>query len=112
MSRTKAGGFAAALLLTCGHATADTFVGWITDAECGANHAPMIAKGGMGKTDRECTLKCAAKGAPYGFVDEKTRTFYQLDDQNAPAPYAAERVRIEGRREGDTIFVQKIEPLK
>jgi hypothetical protein len=93
-------------------AGADMFVGWITDAECGADHAPMIAKGGMGKDDRECTLKCVAKGAPYGFVDSETRTFYQLDDQDAPAAFAAERVRIEGRREGDTIFVTKIEAAK
>ena len=50
-------------------ARAETFVGWITDAECGPYHAPMIAKGGMGRDDRECTLKCVAKGAPYGFVD-------------------------------------------
>ena len=93
-------------------AAADTFEGWITDAECGADHAPMIARGGMGKDDRECTLKCVAKGAPWGFVETKTRTFYQLDDQDAPAPYAAEQVRIEGRREGDTIYVTKIKALK
>ncbi len=101
------------LLLAAGSAAArgDVFEGWITDAECGADHAPMIAKGGMGKDDRECTLKCVAKGAPWGFVEAKTKTFYQLDDQDAPAPYAAKRVRIEGRKQGDTIFVQRIEPI-
>lgn len=87
---------------------AETFLGWITDAECGPFHAPMIAKGGMGRDDRECTLKCVEKGAPYGFVDLATTKFYQLDDQDAPAPYAARRVRIEGRIEGDTLFVDSI----
>lgn len=87
---------------------AETYVGWITDAECGPFHAPMIAKGGMGKDDRECTLKCVEKGAPYGFVDLATTRFYQLDDQDAPVPWAARRVRIEGRIEGDTLFVESI----
>ncbi len=82
----------------------------MTDTECGANHAPMIAKGGMGKDDRECTLTCVAKGATYGFVDGSTRKFYQLDDQEAPAPFAGRRrVRIRGRAEGDTIFVRSVE---
>ncbi len=93
-------------------ARGETFVGWITDAECGPYHAPMIAKGGMGRDDRECTLKCVAKGAPYGFVDVTSTKFYQLDDQDSPAEYAARRVRIEGRVEGDTIFVESIAPAE
>lgn len=118
MTRTSAVVRGAALLIAAAAATSTeavargaTFTGWITDAECGPDHAPMIAKGGMGRDDRECTLKCVAKGAPYGFVDLETKKFYQLDDQDAPAPYAAERVRIEGRIEGDTIYVTKLEPL-
>jgi hypothetical protein len=42
------------------------FKGYITDTECGANYAPMIAKGGMGKDDRECTVACVSKGATFG----------------------------------------------
>jgi hypothetical protein len=99
---------AAFLAAVTSAAGAETFVGWITDAECGPFHAPMIARGGMGKDDRECTLKCVAKGAPYGFIDVTSTKFYQLDDQDAPAPYAARRVRIEGRIDGDTIFVESI----
>jgi len=100
---------AAALALAASVAApGETFVGWITDAECGPYHAPMIAKGGMGRDDRECTLRCVAKGAPYGFIDVTSTKFYQLDDQDAPAPYAARRVRIEGRAEGDTILVESM----
>jgi hypothetical protein len=88
--------------------TTSVFVGFITDTECGPDHAPMIAKGGMGKTDRECTSRCVEKGATFGFVDEGRRRFYQLDDQEAPRPYAGEKVRIEGTLEGDTIRVGSI----
>src|SRR5262249_59586042 len=68
------------------------FVGYITDTECGPNHAPMIAKGGMGTNDRECTQICVKKGATYGFVDAGRKRFYQLDDQDAPARYAGLKV--------------------
>lgn len=84
------------------------FTGFITDTECGPNHAPMIAKGGMGRDDRECTLACVARGATFGFVDEDRKRFYQLDDQEAPAPFAGRRVRIRGRIEGDTLYVRSL----
>ena len=69
----------------------------------------MIAKGGMGNDDAECTRRCVQKGATYGFVDVERKRFYQLDDQDAPAALAGRRVRIEGRLEGDTIHVTRIE---
>jgi hypothetical protein len=84
------------------------FVGFITDTECGANHAPMIAKGGMGKDDRECTLKCVQKGATFGFVEQERKKFYQLDEQDIPAPLVGQKVRIEGHIEGDTIYLKSI----
>lgn len=88
---------------------ADTvFVGFVTDTECGANHAPMIAKGGMGQDDRECTLKCVAKGATFGFVGETDKKFYQLDEQDIPAPLVGRKVSVEGHIEGDTIYVKRI----
>lgn len=70
----------------------------------------MIAKGAMGKDDRECTIQCVRKGATYGFVDAERKRFYQLDDQDAPAPYAGLRVRIRGRVQGDTLYVQSVAP--
>jgi hypothetical protein len=88
------------------------FLGYITDTECGPNHAPMIAKGGMGANDRECTRICVKKGATYGFVDAARKRFYQLDDQDAPARYAGLKVRIRGRLQGDTILVQSVAPAE
>ena len=106
---------AAILALAVAHAApsdSQSFVGWITDTECGPNHAPMIAKGGMGKDDAECTRICVKKGATYGFVDLERRRFYQLDDQEAPGPFAGRRVRVTGRMQGDTIYVTRIEPAE
>ena len=97
------------LVLLAGDPPADqVFVGFITDTECGPNHAPMRARGDMGRDDKECTLKCVAKGATFGFVDAERKHFYQLDDQEQPRPLAGEKVRIVGRIEGDTILVTRI----
>jgi hypothetical protein len=107
--RALCGTFLAGALLFSRPSSGETaFVGYITDTECGPDHAPMIAKGGMGADDRECTSRCVARGATFGFVDADRKTFFQLDDQDAPRPFAGQRVRIEGTLEGDTIRVRKI----
>lgn len=90
---------------------ARAYSGRITDTECGNDHGPMIGRGGMGSTTASCTRGCVARGATYGFVDRKGR-LYQLDDQAKPAPFAGRRVRVTGRLEGDTIFVEKIETAR
>jgi hypothetical protein len=41
-------------------------------------------------------------------VDADRKTFFQLDDQDAPRPFAGQRVQTEGTLEGDTIRVRKI----
>jgi len=45
-------------------------------------------------------------------VDLERRRFYQLDDQEAPGPFAGRRVRVTGRMQGDTIYVTRIEPAE
>jgi hypothetical protein len=82
--------------------------GTITDAECGADHGPMLLKGGMGANARDCTLACAAKGTPYGFVEARTGRFYQLDEGEKAAPFAGKTVSLTGRTEGDTIRVESV----
>jgi len=86
------------------------FFGTITDTECGPSHAKMLARGGMGDSDAECTRACIRLGATYGVLVGKKRRFYQLDDQEKPAPFAGRRVRIVGRRDGDSILVESIGP--
>lgn len=85
------------------------FVGYISESDCGPDHAPMLATGRMGTTDRDCALKCVRGGAVFGFVDASRQIFFQLDDQDKPGAFAGRRVRITGRLEGDTLFVSTIE---
>ncbi len=85
------------------------FVGFITDTECGPDHSAMMKKGGT-KTAPECTRKCVSEGSTYAFIEADSKRFYQLDDQDAPAAYAGQKVRIRGRRQGDTILVQSVAP--
>jgi len=90
------------------------YVATITDTECGPSHARMLATGKMGKTDAECTVACVKRGATYGAIvtlDGKPR-FLQLDDQEKPAPFAGGKVRIWGKIQGDTLFVDHIEPAR
>lgn len=90
-------------------APARVFVGYISESDCGQDHAAMLATGKMGSTDPECVLKCVRLGAAFGFVDSERKSFYQLDDQEKPRPFAGRRVRLTGRLEGDTLYVQTIE---
>ena len=69
----------------------------------------MIATGKMGQTDPECTLKCVRLGSVFGFVDAERKTFYQLDDQVKPRAFAGRRVRVTGRLQGDTLYLESIE---
>ena len=90
-------------------ASARVFFGYISESDCGPDHAVMLATGEMGSTARECVVKCVRPGAAFGFVDSERKSFYQLDDQEKPRPFAGRRVRLTGRLEGDTLFVQTIE---
>jgi hypothetical protein len=85
------------------------FVGYISESDCGEDHAAMLRTGKMGSTDRECVWKCVRRGAVFGFVDSNRRSFYQLDDQEKPRPFAGRKVRVTGRLEGDTLYLQTIE---
>jgi hypothetical protein len=105
---------ALALLVPAASPPPRFYVATITDTECGPSHARMLATGNMGKTDAECTRTCVKRGASYGaiaIVDGKPR-FVQLDDQERPAPYAGMKVRIWGKLDGDTIFVDHIEAMR
>ena len=56
----------------------------------------MRAKGDMGADDKECTLKCVAKGATFGFVDAERKHFFQLDDQRRRGPSPGKRCGSRG----------------
>ena len=91
-----------ALALLAGAAVAapaqQTFLGVITDSECGsAGHAVMR----MGPTDAECTYACIqAHGASYVLLSGKT--VYNLSNQQSPEQYAGRKVRVTGTLDAKT----------
>ncbi|MEP6767189.1 MAG: hypothetical protein ABJC61_00870 [Acidobacteriota bacterium] len=91
---------------------ARVFTGTITDTECGPSHRRMLARGGMGSSASSCTRACIRRGATYGVLAGVPSRFYQLDDQEKPAAFAGKRVRILGRRHGDTILVETMEGIR
>ena len=75
-----------------------TFTGVITDHMCAeTGHAAMR----MGPTDAECTIACVdAHGAQYVLLAGKT--IYGLSDQQLPARFAGQKVRVTGTLDAKT----------
>jgi hypothetical protein len=87
-----------------------TFTGVITDHMCAeTGHAAMR----MGPTDAECTIACVdAHGAQYVLLAGKT--IYGLSDQQLPARFAGQKVRVTGTLDAKTksIAVDSIRAAK
>jgi hypothetical protein len=88
------------------------FVGQIMDSKCattGTHEANMKKLGA--KDARDCTLECAKNGS-FVLYDPSTKTVYQLNNQEKPARYAGERVKISGQYDdwSQTIEIESIEP--
>src|ERR1700738_1612620 len=88
----------ACLLLTCGFGAAKdmTFSGEIMDSACakGGGHESMFKK--MGTNDpKACTLACVKGGSKF-VLFKADKTFYQLDDQKKPEPFAGQKVEVTG----------------
>lgn len=84
-----------------------TFTGIITDTMCGADHAMMHVS-----PDSKCVRECVKAGSKYALlVGEKV---YTLSDQEAPAKYAAQKVKVTGvlDEKGNVLQVQSIKPVK
>jgi hypothetical protein len=89
---------AACVLLAPGFATAKetTFSGEIMDDACakGGGHESMFKK--MGTNDpKACTLACV-KGGSKLVLFKADKTFYQLDNQKKPEPFAGQKVEVTG----------------
>jgi hypothetical protein len=67
------------------------YTGVITDTMCGANHKPMNVS-----PDAKCVLECVQhdKQNKYALFDGKN--LYTLSDQQTPAKFAAQKVKITG----------------
>ena len=86
------------MLLAPGLAMAkdSTFTGEIMDSACakGGGHESMFKK--MGTNDpKACTEACIKGGSKY-VLFKADKTFYQLDDQQKPAPFAGQKVEVTG----------------
>jgi hypothetical protein len=81
------------------------FYGKISDDMCGLKH-------NMGGSDKDCTESCVKNGSKYVLADEKNQKVYQLSDQQKPAAFAGEDVKVVGTLKGDTITVTSIVAAK
>jgi Protein of unknown function (DUF5818) len=88
----------ACMLLASGFAAAKdtTFRGEIMDEWCAkaGGHEAMFKK--MGTNDpKACTLACVKAGSKF-VLFKADKTFYQLDDQKKPEPFAGQKVEVTG----------------
>lgn len=68
-----------------------TFTGIITDTMCGANHKPMNVS-----PDAKCVLDCVKHDKTVRFALYDGKNLYTLSDQQTPAQFAAQKVKITG----------------
>jgi hypothetical protein len=73
-----------------------TFNGEIMDSACakGGGHESMFKKEGT-NDPKVCTEACIKGGSKY-VLFKADKTFYQLDDQKKPAPFAGRKVEVTG----------------
>jgi hypothetical protein len=83
-------------------AAEESFMGTVSDSNCGAKHAVA------GKQAEECVEKCVSGGAKYVLVSKGK--VYQLDDQDKFKGMGGKRVHVKGTLNGDTITVASVTP--
>jgi hypothetical protein len=87
-------------------ALAETFTGVVTDTMCGAKHTMM-----KDQPDDKCVKMCVKGSSEYALYDGQN--IFKFSDQNKPAKFAAQKVRVTGTLDPKTktIKVSAIEPL-
>jgi hypothetical protein len=87
--------------LACPHAGLKTFTGEIQDGTCAGTAVHV---------ERECATRCVRGGAKWVLYDPLKQEIYQLNDQETPILFAAQRVTILGflDKPAKTIHVVKI----
>jgi hypothetical protein len=93
--------------------SAQTMTGTISDSQCGASHAKMIAMHkDMPLTEKQCTEQCVKMGGKYVFVSNGKVYTITNQDFTALAQHAGEAVSLRGTVEGDAVTVTKIAATK
>src|SRR6266850_6208263 len=91
-------------------AAQQTFTGKISDSMCGASHPARAAAGEL--TDRQCLLACIKGLATYVLVDQNNLVLPIANQDAIGLPlYAGRPVKLTGERQGDAIFVTKVEAI-
>src|SRR6266850_683510 len=91
-------------------AAQQTFTGKISDSMCGASHPARAAAGEL--TDRQCLLACIKGLATYVLVDQNNQVLPIANQDAIGLPlYAGRPVKLTGERQGDAIFVTKVEAI-
>lgn len=104
---------ALAICATLGAAPA-SFIGKVTDANCGAKHSMK------GLSEAECTRACVKNGTPYAIVvrDKAGKdVVYTLSGEDKAAlaeldKLAGKNAKVSGTLTGTTITVTKVEAAK
>lgn len=88
-----------------------TWVGKISDSDCGAKHKSSAEHQGA-MSDAACTAACIKAGAKYVFVnDGKVLSISNQDFVDLPM-HAGHKVKLTGELTGSSILVTKIEMTK
>lgn len=85
---------------------AKTYVGVITDTMCAADHTPMNVT-----PDARCVRECVRDGQTFQYALLNGKAVYKLSDQETPAKFAGQTVRVTGilYTKTNILKVQRIE---
>lgn len=101
----------AAVMSSPAFAAEQTWVGKISDSDCGAKHK-AAAEHQAALSDADCTKACITAGAKYVFVNNGKVLEISNQDFADLAKHAGHKVKLTGEITGDSIQVTKIEMPK
>jgi len=84
-----------------------TWIGVVTDSQCGGDHGGEV-------DERECTLKCTARGIKFALAIDHGATVLAIGNQDFAGlrQHAGHTVRVTGEQKGNAIIISKIEMPK
>jgi hypothetical protein len=101
----------AVVIISPAFAAEQTWVGKISDSDCGAKHK-AAAEHQTAMSDADCTKACITAGAKYVFVNDGKVLNISNQDFADLAKHAGHNVKLTGEMTGDSIQVTKIEMPK
>jgi hypothetical protein len=86
-----------------------TWIGRISDRQCGLSHAVVATEhGGKGMSDRECVLACIKNGGQYVLISDGQIYGIGNQDYQALPDYAGLQVVLTGAMDAHSIRISKI----